>query len=89
VGGVERYPGADFPDAPIEPAIKPLMAAPFRMLIGLADDMIGYIIPKAEWDEKPPYLQNAPKPWYGEVNAIGPETAPLIVGAFERLVRSP
>ncbi len=42
------------------------------MLIGLADDEIGYIIPKAEWDEKPPYLQNAPKAWYGEENSVGP-----------------
>src|SRR5579872_175244 len=50
VGGVERYSGADFPDAPIEPAIKSSMDSPYRMLFGLADDEIGYIIPKAEWD---------------------------------------
>ena len=61
VGGVERYAGADFPDAPVEPAVKQQMTAPFRMLFGLADDEVGYIIPKAEWDEKPPFLQNAAK----------------------------
>jgi hypothetical protein len=85
VGGVVRYHGADFPEAPFEPPLKKLMTAPFRMLIGLGNDEIGYIIPKAEWDEKPPYLQDAPKAWYGEVNSLGPETAPLILAAFQSL----
>src|SRR5262249_2080749 len=39
-------PGADFPDAPIEPAIYKQMPGPHRMLIGLANDEIGYILPK-------------------------------------------
>jgi len=61
--------------------------APFRMLIGLADDEIGYIIPKAEWDEKPPYLQNAPKAWYGEENSVGPDAAARIAAAIQDLAR--
>lgn len=85
VGGVERYAGADFPDAPIEPPIKPMLHAPYRMLIGLAGDEIGYIIPKAEWDEKPPYLQNAPKAWYGEENSVGPDAAERIATAIKLL----
>jgi len=87
VGGVERYTGADFPDAPIEPPIKPLLPAPYRMLIGLADDEIGYIIPKAEWDEKAPYLQNAPKAWYGEENSVGPDAAARIAAAIKAMTR--
>src|SRR5260370_6190452 len=47
-------PGADFPDAPIEPAVYKNMRGPKRMLIGLANDEIGYIIPKRQWVEKPP-----------------------------------
>lgn len=86
VGGIERYAGADFPDAPFEPAVKRLMRAPFRMLFGLANDEIGYIIPKAEWDEKEPWLQNSPRRWYGEVNSVGPEAAPRIVAALEELL---
>jgi hypothetical protein len=89
VGGVERYSGADFPDAPIEPAVKPQLTAPFKMLFGLANDEIGYIIPKAEWDEKPPYLKAAEKRWYGEVNSVGPDAAPRIVEAIQQLKRSP
>ncbi|MFB3828424.1 MAG: hypothetical protein ACE15B_16765 [Bryobacteraceae bacterium] len=87
VGGVERYAGADFPEAPVEPALKSLMRAPYRMLIGLANDEIGYIIPKAEWDEKAPYLRDAKKAWYGEVNSMGPETAGRIAAAFAALAR--
>ncbi len=87
VGGVVRYSGADYPDAPVEPPIKNMMTAEFKMLVGLADDEIGYIIPKAEWDEKPPYLNGAEKPWYGEENSVGPEAAPLIALAFQQIVK--
>jgi hypothetical protein len=87
VGGVKRYEGADYPEAPIEPAIKSLFRAPYKMLFGLADDEIGYIIPKAEWDARAPWLQNAPKSWYGEINSPGPETAPLIAAEFEQLMK--
>jgi hypothetical protein len=88
VGGIARYPGADFPDAPIEPSIKKLMSARFKMLAGLANDEIGYIIPKAEWDETSPWLNNAPEKWYGEVNSVGPEAAPRIVEALRELLKS-
>lgn len=89
VGGVERYPGADFPDAAIEPPIKKLLSAPYRMLFGLADDENGYIIPKAEWDEQAPWLQNAKGHWYGEVNSLGPEVAPIIAATFQQLLTGP
>jgi hypothetical protein len=85
VGGVERFSGADFPDAPIEKPIKSMMTAPYRMLFGLANDEIGYIIPKAEWDDREPWLNGAAKRWYGEVNSVGPETASTIANAIERL----
>ena len=86
VGGVECFPGADFPDAAIEPPVKKLLTAPYRMLFGLADDEVGYIIPKAEWDDQEPWLQNAKERWYGEVNSLGPETAPIIADTFQKLV---
>ena len=85
VGGVERYSGADFPDAPIETPIKSMLNAPYKMLIGLADDEIGYIIPKTEWDEKPPYLNNAKKAWYGEENSVGPDAAARIAETIKTL----
>jgi hypothetical protein len=89
VGGIQKYDGADFRDAAPEPAIKNLMHAPYRMLFGLADDEIGYIIPKSEWDNQPPWLQNAPKRWYGEQNSVGPEAAPIIAATLKELCAEP
>src|SRR5207245_3103410 len=64
-------PGADFPDAPIEPALYKQLKGPYRMLIGLANDEIGYIIPKRQWDEKPPFCYGLKKAPYGEINSLG------------------
>jgi hypothetical protein len=86
VGGIQKYEGADYPDAPAEPAIKSMMKAPYRMLFGLADDEIGYIIPKSEWDNEAPWLQNARKRFYGEVNSVGPEAAPIITATLKALL---
>jgi hypothetical protein len=80
-------PGADFPDAPVEPALYKQLRGPYRMLVGLANDELGYIIPKRQWDERPPYCYGRKRPQYGEVNSVGPETAPILCGAFRDLVR--
>jgi hypothetical protein len=74
--------GADYPDAPIEPAIYKNMRGPKRMLVGLANDEIGYIIPKRQWDEKPPFCYGRKVAQYGEANSLGPDTAPLLCKAF-------
>jgi hypothetical protein len=80
-------PGADYPDAPIEPAIYKQLRGPHRMNIGLANDEIGYIIPKRQWDEKPPYCYGRKNAQYGEINSVGPETAPIVCGVFAELVK--
>lgn len=80
-------PGADFPAAPVEAAIYKQLRGPHRMLIGLAGDEIGYIIPKRQWDEKAPFCYGRKKDQYGEVNSLGPNTAPLLCRAFQELVR--
>ena len=36
------------------------------MLIGLANDEVGYIIPKRQWDEKPPFCYGRQKAQYGK-----------------------
>ncbi len=79
-------PGADFPNAPVEPGIYKQLQGPYRMLIGLANDEVGYIIPKRQWDEKPPFCYGRSKMQYGEVNSVGPETAPILCNAFKELV---
>jgi hypothetical protein len=81
-------PAADFPDAPIEPGIYRQLRGPYRMLIGLANDEIGYIIPKRQWDEKPPFCYGRKQSQYGEVNSLGPDTAPILCKAFQELVKN-
>src|SRR5947199_3339525 len=78
-------PGADFPDAPKEPAVYKQMRGPYRMIIGLANDEVGYIIPKRQWDEKPPFCYGRKTSQYGEINSVGPDTAPILCNAFKEL----
>lgn len=88
IGGIQDPvdAGADYPDAPIEPIVYKLISSPYKMLIGLANDEIGYIIPKRQWDEKPPFCYGRKQPQYGEINSLGPDTAPLLLDAFRKLV---
>jgi hypothetical protein len=78
-GGVESPEGADFGIAPVEvPAIRSVMPGQFRFFNGMSNDMIGYIVPKSQWDEKPPFTYGREKRPYGEINSLGPETAPVL-----------
>ncbi len=78
-------PGADFPDAKPEPAVYANLRGKHRMVIGLANDELGYFIPKRQWDEKPPYCYGRKKPQYGEVNSTGPDAARIICETFRQL----
>ncbi len=67
------------------PPLRALMPGRVKFVFGLANDEIGYIIPKSEWDRKPPYLYGAKHGVYGEINSVGPETAPRLHGALREL----
>jgi hypothetical protein len=90
-GGVARYPGADFPDAAMEPPLREILHGKYQFvcILGLGNDEIGYIIPKAEWDERAPWLNNSPQAYYGEINSAGPDTAAAVVRALAELVANP
>lgn len=88
-GGISRFAGADYPDAPLEAALRPNFRSRYQFVFGLANDELGYLIPKAEWDSDPPWLQNRTRPWYGEVNSIGPDGAAAIMKAFMRIMPAP
>lgn len=65
--------------APVEvPSIRELMGGKFKFVFGLANDEIGYIVPKSQWDTEAPYTYGRKDSPYGEVNSIGPETAPTL-----------
>ena len=77
-GGIEAPPGQDFPIAPVEvPPLRKQMKGKVNMIIGLANDEIGYIVPKSQWDTKSPRAYRD-KGQYGEGNSAGPEVAPTI-----------
>lgn len=82
-------PGADFPEAAKEPAIYTHLGGKRQMIVGLANDQLGYIIPKRQWDEKPPFCYSRPKKQYGEENSIGPEAAPVICQMFKEMMAAP
>lgn len=81
-------PAADFPDAPLETPVMKLLPGPKTLLFGLANDELGYIIPKRQWDRLPPYAYGRKTSQYGEINSCGPEVAPMIMQALENRVRA-
>ena len=87
-GGVEAPQGQDFHIQPLEtPPLREMMPGKYKFVIGLANDEIGYIIPKSQWDVKPPYAYGHKKPQYGEENSLGPETAPLLYKDFTEILK--
>lgn len=79
-------PGADYPDAPLEPTVDGLMPGKKWLMLGLANDEVGYIIPRRQWDSVPPYAYGREQPQYGEINSCSPEVAPILMEALKRCV---
>jgi hypothetical protein len=88
LGGIQepQDPGADFPGAPRERPLDTLLTADYRMVLGLANDEIGYVIPRSQWDAKAPFAYGRKEDQYGEVNSVGPGVAPRLAEAFARLL---
>jgi hypothetical protein len=80
-------PGADFPDAPLEEPVGKILPGEKWMLLGLANDEVGYIIPKRQWDQIPPFAYGRAKSQYGEINSCGPDVAPILMQALANRVR--
>jgi hypothetical protein len=75
--------GADYPEAPLEPTIAQLMPGPKWLLVGLANDELGYIIPRRQWDKESPHAYGKDGGQYGEINSCGPDTAPILMQALQ------
>lgn len=85
-GGVEHPQGADFAIGPVEvPPLRELMPGETKFVLGLANDEVGYLVPKSQWDREPPYTYGATKAPYGEVNSVGPDAAATVHGALQQL----
>jgi hypothetical protein len=88
LGGIQQpqEAGADFPGAPGERPLFSLLTAKYKMVLGLADDEIGYVIPRSQWDAEAPFAYGRKEDQYGEVNSAGPSAAGRLAAAFERLL---
>lgn len=80
-------PNADFPDAQTEPSVMNILAGEKVLILGMANDEIGYIIPKRQWDDVAPFAYGRSEKQYGEVNSVGPEVAPILMRALQQRVR--
>ncbi|MEM2187587.1 MAG: hypothetical protein QXT37_11460, partial [Thermofilaceae archaeon] len=67
-------PGEPLPRLGLE--VKSMLKAPFRMLVGLGDDEIGYLITAEDWTEGK----------YEESMSLGYHAAPLLLGELKRLL---
>jgi len=86
-GGVEAPEGQDFALPPVEVPIRDFMPEGYQFTIGLSNDMIGYIVPKSQWDAEPPFTYDNKDAPYGEINSVGPETAPILYDAIQEVLR--
>jgi hypothetical protein len=68
-------PGEALPEVGKE--VFALMKARHRFLVGLGQDEVGYILPKADFDPKK----------YEESMSLGPETAPTLLDALNTLLK--
>jgi hypothetical protein len=86
-GGIEHPEGADFDIEPVEvPPLRELMPGRINFVFGLANDELGYLIPKSEWDVEPPHIYGS-KGVYGEINSCGPNAGRLVHAALADLCR--
>jgi hypothetical protein len=94
VGGVERPEGGDYPGEVREvPPLREVAAAAtgggagaLVALVGLANDEVGYIVPRTQWDELAPYTYGQSEAPYGEMNSLGPDAAPILYRALADVV---
>ena len=90
VGGIVNPEGADYEIEPVEvPPLRTVMRGRVNMMVNLANDALGYIIPKSEWDNRSPWLYGAEEMTSGEIVSAGPETAPLLHQALLDLLTEP
>jgi hypothetical protein len=86
-GPIEAPEGNDFKITPVElPVVRDLMKGKYKFIFCLANDEIGYILPKSQWDEHEPFTYGRKDSPYGEENSLGPETASILHKNLEEIL---
>lgn len=77
----------DLSAAPEGPYIRDKMDAPYPILLGLAHDEIGYIVPNYDFKlhETSPWIEQPPGDHYEETNSIGPDAHPMLEENYQVL----
>ena len=71
----------DLAAAPEGPYLKDLMPGATKMIFGLANDEIGYLVPPYNYvlSNSGPYFNEAPGDHYEETNSVGPTAVPRLL----------
>jgi hypothetical protein len=79
----------DLSKAPKGPYLRDLLKAPAPMIVGLANDELGYLVPAYDFKISPTksMLPRLPGHHYEETNSIGPSATGIIVDAATRLLK--
>ncbi|MCB9746557.1 MAG: hypothetical protein H6740_28540 [Alphaproteobacteria bacterium] len=78
----------DLSQAPEGPYLKDYMTREHRLILGLANDELGYVVPPYNFklDELNPWFDEAEGDHYEETNSLGPSLAPRIDEESARLM---
>jgi hypothetical protein len=79
----------DLSAAPKGPYLRDLMKRPVKMVVGLANDELGYLVPRYDFKVQPSksMLPRLPGHHYEETNSVGPGAAEVIVDSARRLLK--
>jgi hypothetical protein len=78
----------DLASAPKGPYLRELIKAPVPMFVGLANDMLGYLVPAYDFKVRPSKTLLPRLPGhYEETNSVGPSATKILVETAERLLK--
>lgn len=80
----------DLSQAPAAPYLRELVGASYPMILGLAHDEMGYLVPPYDFklDEQAPYISQPEGDHYEETNSIGPQAVPKMLENLDILFKA-
>lgn len=83
-----KGPARNLKDAPKGPYLRDMINAPVPMLVGLANDMLGYLVPEYDFQVRPSKSMLPRLPGhYEETNSIGVSATKILTESAARLLR--
>lgn len=85
-GGIAHPKGADFEVEGTQKPYRNQIKSKYQWVIGLANDEIGYVLPRSQWDVEPPFTYQYQEAPYGEIMSLGPNTANTLSQAVQEVL---